>query len=68
MTYGFGAPEGGVVVPSRSDGRIASSLELSKPVLTKVAGLPASIAVRLNANGCGPRKELPELSNTFALS
>jgi hypothetical protein len=37
------------------------------PVLTNVAGLPASIAVRSKANGCGPRKAVPLVLNTFML-
>ncbi len=56
---GFGAPAGGGVEPSRSAGSI-ESLSGSKTdgsrVVTNVAGFPASIAARSNANGCGPRK------------
>jgi len=55
---GAGAPTGGSVVPSRSAGMIVSLTELKTAgarVVTNVAGLPASIAARLNANGCGPR-------------
>ena len=56
-TNGSAAPEGGGVEPSRSAGRYGSSLALDGVVGTvmNVAGEPASIAARLNANGCGPR-------------
>ena len=56
--------------PSRSPGRIASFDGLNTAafrVVTNVAGWPASIAARLNANGCGPRKAVPEELKTFML-
>jgi hypothetical protein len=31
----------------------------------KVAGVPASMAARSSANGCGPRKAVPEALKTF---
>src|SRR4026209_2880852 len=67
---GFGAPAGGWVEPSRSPGRNASLAELNTSgsrVVTNVAGWPASIAARLNANGCGPRKAVPDELKTFML-
>ncbi|PYK40563.1 MAG: hypothetical protein DME49_00145 [Verrucomicrobia bacterium] len=52
----FGAPAGGNVEPSRSAGKKGETEPPRGPAgLMKVAGEPASIAVRLNANGCGPR-------------
>ena len=69
-TNGAGEPAGGVVDPSRSPGRIASFAELktdASRVVTNVAGWPASIAARLNANGCGPRNAVPAELNTFML-
>jgi hypothetical protein len=65
---GAGAPAGGCVEPSRSAGSIASfALEKTEGsrVVTKVAGSPASIAARSNANGCGPRKAVPAALKTF---
>jgi hypothetical protein len=35
------------------------------PVVTNVAAFPASIAARLNAKGCGPRKAVPDELKTF---
>ncbi len=57
---GFGAPEGGWFDPSMSAGMSWSSEGVRTPVLTTVAALPASIADRSSANGCGPRKAVPE--------
>src|ERR1700675_280851 len=55
---GAGEPAGGRVDPSRSAGSIPS-LPLLKTagsrVVTNVAVVPASIAARSKANGCGPR-------------
>ena len=64
---GFGAPPGGRIDPSKSAGMSWSSVGPSIPVLMIVAGLPASIAVRSIANGCGPRKAVPDALNTFML-
>jgi hypothetical protein len=67
---GSGAPAGGAVEPSRSPGSIASFAELNTAefrVVTNDAGEPASIAARLNANGCGPRKAVPAVLKTFML-
>ena len=44
-----------------------SSVGPSMPVLTIVAGVPLSIAVRSRANGCGPRNAVPAALNTFML-
>jgi hypothetical protein len=67
---GSDAPAGGSVEPSRSAGSMAS-FELLKTdgflVVTNVAAVPASIAERSNANGCGPRKAVPEELKTFML-
>jgi hypothetical protein len=49
------APAGGRMEPSMSPGSSAPTLVESRPVVTNVADVPASIAERLNANGCGPR-------------
>src|SRR5215469_17215166 len=57
---GFGAPAGGWVDPSREAGMSWLSFGPSMPVLMTVAGLPASIADRSSANGCGPRKAVPD--------
>ena len=58
---GFGAPEGGWFDPSMSAGMSWSSEGVSTRCwLTTVAGLPASIADRSSANGCGPRKAVPD--------
>jgi hypothetical protein len=65
---GFGAPAGGAAEPSRSPGSIASFAELKTDelrVVTNVAGVPASMAARLNANGCGPRNAVPAELKTF---
>src|SRR6266516_6637903 len=64
---GFGAPEGGWFDPSRSAGMSWSSVGPSMPVLMIVAGVPLSIADRSIANGCGPRKAVPDELNTFML-
>src|SRR6478736_10404890 len=64
---GLGAFAGGRIDPSKSAGISWSSEGLSIPVLTIVAGVPASIAVRSSANGCGPRKAVPAALNTFVL-
>src|SRR6266542_4124846 len=55
---GSGAPAGGGVEPSRSPGRNASDVgakKIGSLDVTNVAEVPAIIAARLNANGCGPR-------------
>jgi len=67
LTYGFGAPAGGGVIPSRSAGRNASSVGPPRGAKMIVAGLPASIAVRSKANACGPRNAVPDELNTFML-
>jgi len=65
---GAGAAAGGCVEPSRSAGNIASlpgekTAELV--VVTNVAGWPASIFARSNANGSGPRNAVPAELKTF---
>ena len=67
---GSGAPAGGMIEPSRSAGSIASALLLKKAEsrdVMNVPGEPASIAARLNANGCTPRNAVPPELNTFML-
>ena len=54
-SHGFGLPAGGTIDPSRSPGRMKPMLEDIRPVVTKVAAVPASIAERSSAKGCGPR-------------
>src|SRR5919198_9220 len=66
---GFGAPAGGGLLPSRSAG-MNGSLPLlnqdgSRNVTKAGFGLPASMAARSNAKGCGPRKFFPPESKTF---
>src|SRR5215472_15638464 len=58
--YGLGAPAGGRIEPSKSAGMSWSSDGLSMPVLMTVAGLPFSMSARSSANGCGPRKAVPD--------
>ncbi len=62
---GFGAFAGGRIDPSKSAGMSWSSVGPSIPVLTIVAALPASIAERSSANGCGPRKAVPDALKTL---
>src|SRR3954451_18569974 len=64
---GFGAPAAGWFSPSMSAGISWSSISVSLPVLTIVAGLPASMAARLSANGCGPRNAVPPALKTLML-
>src|SRR6266498_3546946 len=68
LMNGFGAPAGGEFKPSRSAGMNWSLDGLKKAGsrnVTNVAGLPASIAARSKANGCGPRNAVPDELNTF---
>ena len=68
LTYGFGEPAGGGVIPSRSAGMYASSVGLPSGPAMKVAGVPASIASRSKANACGPRNAVPDALKMFALA
>src|SRR5689334_19206197 len=64
---GFGAPDGGRTDPSKSAGMSWSSVGVRMPVLMMVAGRPFNIDERSSANGCGPRKAVPDALNTFVL-
>src|SRR5579859_349442 len=67
LRKGFGAPAGGRMLPSRSPGNMKPSAVLSGPaVVTKVAVVPASMAGRSKANGCGPRYLLPAALKTLS--
>ena len=66
-TNELGAPAGGRVLTVEIGGevRLLASRPPVMPGVMNVAGFPASIAARSNANGWGPRNAVPDELNTF---